>query len=184
MLSRLISFSPHKKRYSFRPDYIVDSVADINFEYLAAHGIRAALIDLDGTVVARGTYAVSNAISKHLAAQPMNIFIATNRPKSRSLKDLKENLHAQGVIHPKGIVGKPFPSYYAQAAAEHGLKPNECMMIGDRFVQDIFGANAAGLLTVAVKKLDTPTNIIDSIISSVERRYVNRLVQRYFEIKQ
>ncbi len=179
MLARHPRLAPHGKRRSFKPDFIVNTVTDIDFDYLHKHGIKAALIDLDGTVVARGTYDVAAATSKHLKQAALKIYIATNRPKSRSLKDLKDRLNANGVIHPHGILGKPFPQYYAQAARDHGLKPEECVMIGDRFLQDIFGANAAGLTTIAVKKLDRPTNSVDRLLSGAERRFIVRLSRIY-----
>jgi HAD superfamily phosphatase (TIGR01668 family) len=179
MLVRHTDPIAHGKRYTFRPDFIVDSVADIDFGYLKKRGIRAALIDLDGTVVARGTYDVSSKISQHLKRQDIRVYIATNRPKSRSLKNLKEALNANGVLHPKGIIGKPFAHYYAQAVKEHNLKPEECVMIGDRLLQDIFGANAAGLTTIAVRKLDKPTNVIDTLLSRTERNYLDKIAPAY-----
>ena len=39
----------------FIPDYVFDSIFDITPELLKRHGIRAALIDLDGTMVSHKT---------------------------------------------------------------------------------------------------------------------------------
>lgn len=139
-------------------------------------------IDLDGTVVARGTYEVNPKISEVLSSQPLPVYIATNRPKSRDLKNLKEVLNAQGVIHPRGMAGKPFPRYFKTACATHGLMPHETVMVGDRFLQDIIGANAAGLATVVVKKLDKPTNWIDTALSRFERWLASRLARGYEKI--
>jgi HAD superfamily phosphatase (TIGR01668 family) len=167
---------------NFTPHFIAASVLDIDFEYLASLGIKAALIDLDGTVVARSTYEVNPEIRELLKRQPLKMYIATNRPKSRDLKDLKERLNANGVIHPVGPWGKPFPRYFAQAARDHGLKPEELVMIGDRYLQDIFGANLAGFRTIVVRKLDQPTNIIDQMVSWLERRRTDRLSTHYLPI--
>lgn len=172
-----------KRRLSFEPDFIADSVAKIDFDYLSKKGVKAVLIDLDGTVVSRGQYDVANDIVAALKKQPLKVYIATNRPKGRTLKDLKEQLSANGVIHPIGIWGKPFAKYYAQAAAEHGLDPKELVMIGDRYLQDILGANAAGLRTVLVKKLDRPTNLFDKVLSNIEKRKTDQLSDVYVPIK-
>lgn len=171
-------YNPKTRRW-YTPTYIAESVTDIDFDALQNRGIEAVLIDLDGTVVARATYDVSAEISAALKSQPLPIYIATNRPKSRDLKDLKERLHAQGVIHPAGFAGKPFPKYFKSACRSHGLDPARTVMIGDRFLQDIIGANSAGLPTVLVKKLDKPTNWFDTLLSGCERRLANHLAHRY-----
>jgi len=182
MLKRSEKFRHNPLTKHFSPNYIAASITDIDFAYLQHQGVKAALIDLDGTVVARGTYEVSKDIREYLRKQPLMIYIATNRPKSRSLKDLKEHLNASGVIHPIGLWGKPFPKYYAQAASDHGLDPKQVVMIGDRYLQDIYGANLAGLRTVAVRKLDRPTNIIDALLSRLERRRNDRLAREYLPL--
>ena len=179
MLQRTSAFRRNPLTKHFSPNFIATSVLDIDFEYLHRHGIKAALIDLDGTVVARGTFEVASEVRELLKRQPLKMYIATNRPKSRDLKDLREHLNANGVIHPIGFWGKPFPKYYAQAASDHGLKPSELVMIGDRYLQDIFGANLAGLQTIVVRKLDKPTNVIDRLLSWLERHRTDTLLRNY-----
>lgn len=145
-----------KPRFSLRPDFIVDTVQSIDFEMLAQHGIKACLIDLDGTVVKRGTYDVSETIKVTLkrASQVMDIYIATNRPKSRDLKNLKNDIYAKGVIHPKFIYGKPTKRYFTTGLLQIGVPPEQAVMIGDRRIQDIFGANRAGVYSLLVRKLN------------------------------
>ena len=167
----------------YKPEYLAESVGDIDFRLLKRKGIEVALIDLDGTVVERGQYEVSPKITKILKSQPLKIYIATNRPKSRDLKNLKEQLHAQGVIHPRGLLGKPFTTYYEAAVETIGLKPVQAIMIGDRYIQDIIGANRAGLHTLVVNKIDKPTNFFDKVLSTMERRLTAKLLKAYKEVK-
>ena len=162
-----------------RPDYIASSIQDIDVNHLVSKGIKALFIDLDGTVVVRGTYDVDPAITTMLRSQPLPVYIATNRPKSRDLKNLKDSLHASGVIHPRGVAGKPFPSYFKQACSQHALRPHEVAMIGDRYIQDIMGANGAGLTTIVVYKLDTPTNMFDTFLSATERKLTTWFARSY-----
>lgn len=174
---------PPGKRAFFKPEYLAESVIDIDFDALFKKGIKAAFIDLDGTVVIRGTFNVSSKITTKLKLQPLDIYIATNRPKSRDLKNLKETLHAKGVIHPKGLVGKPFAQYYKNGLAEVKLAPNETIMIGDRYIQDIIGANLAGLHTLVVVKLDKPTNWFDKLLSALERSLTRLISGKYLPVK-
>jgi HAD superfamily phosphatase (TIGR01668 family) len=168
----------------FQPDYIAERVATIDFRQLHTKGVAAIFIDLDGTVVARGTYEVDPGITKALRNQPLPVYIATNRPESRDLKNLRQLLHAQGVIHPHGVFGKPTRRYFSTALKEHGLQPSQVVMIGDRYLQDMCGANAAGLQTVLVHKLDPPTNWFDRLLSSLERRHTVRLSSHYQPIQK
>jgi hypothetical protein len=169
---------------NFRPDYITDSVADINFDALKKQGITTCLIDLDGTVVARGTYEVSETIKRALRKAPLKIYIATNRPKSRELKTLREDLSANGVVHPKGIYGKPSKRYFANALKELGIQSSEAVMVGDRFIQDIFGANRAGISTILVsKKIGPPQGWLDMALTRSELRLALRLGRKYTDIK-
>jgi HAD superfamily phosphatase (TIGR01668 family) len=181
MLARNAMPLPHTIRRSFKPDFVVETVADIDFGYLKKHGIKAILIDLDGTVVPHGTYDVPKKISKHLHDQHLKIYIATNRPKSRSLENLETTLNASGVVHPHKWYGKPLPQYYKRAAQDHNLKVSEVAMIGDRYLQDIYGANAAGIATIAVRKLDKPANRLDALLSRFEERHTNKLMRTYQE---
>lgn len=165
--------------YWFWPDYIAESVTDIDFAYLKAQGIRAIYIDLDNTVVHHGTHEVNPATTQALLAQPLEIYIATNRPKSRPLKNLKDDLHATGVVHPRGLLGKPFPRYYTASLKVRKLKPHQAVMIGDRYLQDIYGANSSGLKTIVVRKLGQPISWWDRVVSAIEARYTDRLARRY-----
>lgn len=173
------SFAANPTNHVWQPDYIASAVSDIDFEALGKRGITTLFIDLDGTVVERAQYAVSPAVVSALQSQELDIYIATNRPVKRDLRDLLELLSAKGVVHPKGVLGKPFPSYYRNALKRFNLKQSEVAMVGDRFLQDIWGANAAGLTTVLVRKQDHPTNWFDRLLSGAESRYVDQLLRRF-----
>jgi len=168
----------------FKPDFIAKSVDEINFIYLKKQGIKAVMIDLDGTVVNRGEYEVSDKIHKVLKKQNLQIYIATNRPKSKGLKNLKHRLNASGVIHPKGIVGKPFAHYYKKSLQILGLKNNQVAMIGDRYIQDIYGANRAGMTTIKIHKLGGSVNTLDKLLSDFEHNHTLKISDKYKPIKK
>jgi len=180
MLANPSGTSGHKR---FKPDYIADSVCDIDFALLEARGIKTVLIDLDGTVVSRGTFEVDKKITDCLKKQKVDIYIATNRPKSRDLKDLRQSLYATGVVHPSGVFMKPLPKYFKRAAAEHQLQTSEVAMIGDRYLQDIYGANRAGLTTILVRKLGDSKGYLDTKLSNFEKRRTEKLAAAYVSAK-
>jgi hypothetical protein len=167
---------------SLRPDFIAKTVADIDFDYLKSLGITTCFIDLDGTVVSRGTFEVEPLIKARLKDSGLDIKIATNRPKSRDLKELKEDLSASGVIHPQGLYGKPTKRYIRAALKEYGLRGNQVVMIGDRFLQDIFGANRSGVYSLVVYKLGKSKGRLDELLSNIERKVTQRLQGSYRKV--
>ncbi len=162
------------------PDFIADNVASIDFALLKRNGIKTCFIDLDNTVVERGAYIVSDNTKTALRNSGMNIYIATNRPKSTDLKDLRKSLGAVGVIHPQGIFAKPLKRYFINGLRENNLSSHEVVMIGDRFFQDIFGSNHAGMYSLLVLKLGKPIGNIDKLISWIERKITHYISNKYF----
>ena len=73
------------------------------------------------------------------------------------------------------LIGKPSSAFYHLACEDMGMKPSECVMIGDDIEGDIDGAQKAGLEAVLVKTgkfspkdLElgiTPQRVVDSIAS-------------------
>lgn len=158
-----------KKSHMFLPDFIAKSVTDIDFDLLTTLGVKSCFIDLDGTVVSRGEFEVRADIVAVLKKADQSMFIATNRPKSRDLKTLQHDLKATGVIHPHGLWGKPFKRYYRTGLKEHGFDKHEVVMIGDRYLQDIYGANRAGMYTLLIgDKLGASKGIGDKLLSKAE----------------
>jgi HAD superfamily phosphatase (TIGR01668 family) len=170
---------PPKSSNSIKPDYIVDTVQDVDFTYLKKQGIKAVMIDLDGTVVSHGTFHVEQELIDYLKKQSIKIFIATNRSKSKDLKHLRISLNASGVVHPAGMFIKPFPKYFKHMATQYGYEPTEIAMIGNRLFQDILGGNLAGLTTILVYKLGEHSGFFDYHLSELERKYTDKIALKY-----
>jgi putative hydrolase of the HAD superfamily len=60
------------------------------------------------------------------------------------IADRFENLHASAELG----VAKPAPEVFWKVCQKMGIKPNECLHVGDRLDVDARGAKAAGLLSV------------------------------------
>lgn len=176
-----ISRDIYKKKPTnrLRPDFIAFSVQDIDFAMLKRYGIKTCFIDLDNTVVERADYTVSPDIKNALKNSGLDIYIATNRPKSRDLKDLKESLGAAGVIHPHGLMGKPTKTYFINGLKDKSLDRSTVVMIGDRYIQDILGANRSGIYSLVVHKFGKSVGRIDTLISGVERWWTAHISKKY-----
>lgn len=164
------------------PDFMAEKIDDIDFSYLMSLGITTCFIDLDGTVVERGTFEVSDSTKEKLKHSGMRIIIATNRPKSCSLKNLKADMSATAVVHPVGAYSKPLRKYYLRALKTLQLEATETVMIGDRYLQDIWDANRAGLWSLLVYKLGKDRTLPDHLVGKIQKLITNRLVAHYRDV--
>ena len=138
---------------NFLPSYFSESVSVIDFDYLRSQGITVCLFDLDHTILHHGTKIIQPQILEHIHASGMKIFIATNRIHSEILDDIAKQLKADGVVHAvKGKFAKPRRQYYQQAIRLAQQEPHNIVMIGDRIIQDIWGANRSGINTILLSK--------------------------------
>jgi FMN phosphatase YigB (HAD superfamily) len=55
--------------------------------------------------------------------------------------------------HPLGVE-KPDPRIFQLVLANLGLRPAECLFVGDVFMVDVIGANAAGIAAIHLDPLD------------------------------
>lgn len=129
---------------------------------MAGQGLKAVFFDLKDTLgyVDRPghlvTYKPSTLELLQSAASTLGLRIGviTNLPRDVSADDGRKMLEEAGLlefIDPKGViinhdakVDKPDPRIYQYAAKCLGLKPEECLFVGENFAE-VLGAQAAGM---------------------------------------
>lgn len=152
------------KNKLFLPDFIAVSVSDIDFAYLKKQGIEVCFFDLDHTILDRGTTMVEKKVAARLKKIGIKLYIATNRRYSDSLVDIAKQIGASGIMYSsKNGLFKPRLNYYKKLIELSGTEPKKIIMVGDRLIQDVFGANRAKIGTILVNKLGS-VSMIDRII--------------------
>ena len=129
---------------------------------MAGQGLKAVLFDLKDTLgyVDRPGHLVTYKPSTLELLQSassmlgLRIGIITNLPRDVSADDGRQMLEDAGLmefIDPKGViinhdakVDKPDPRIYQYAAKCLGLRPEECLFVGENFAE-VLGAQAAGM---------------------------------------
>jgi HAD superfamily phosphatase (TIGR01668 family) len=171
-----------KRKFSFLPDYLVNYIYEIDFSHLSSKGIENCFFDLDHTIVHQGSLEVSDDIVQTLKKSNMNIYIATNRVSVEKLLPISKQIGAKGIMHAqKGLIAKPRKIYYQKAVDMTGNSLDKSIMIGDRLLQDTWGANRTGLATVLVGKLG-PVKGIDKFISLPEKIISYMFRKLYYKI--
>jgi HAD superfamily phosphatase (TIGR01668 family) len=160
-------FKKLEKGSPWQPNYVASSVLEINFKELKKSGVKCVAFDIDGTLTKNG----SNEIDKDLAEELNNLldkagikkrYIASN--SKRSLKKIATSLGSIEIHQPKNTKGKPSREYFEHLIKKSGCKPNEVAMIGDRILQDVWGANKSGLTTVLVALNPSYSTFRDKIL--------------------
>lgn len=150
--------SDNKDASLFLPNFTAKDIRDIDFAELSKLGITHAAVDIDGTLVEVGS--LSSAVSiyvDHLVDAKKKgylkkIIVATNRLPFIS-KSARQWFELDGLVSGSLLVRKPSAKYYQKLLNELKVKPAKAVMIGDRLLQDVYGANRAGIWTILVDDL-------------------------------
>lgn len=137
-----------------RPTYLINGdVTDIDLAKLAADGIKGLIFDLDSTLVAPRTGALTVEVEHWLADARSNfkLAIVSNNKHSEYLKKV-EALLAMPVV---GHAAKPSRRAFDEVLGQFGLAAWEVAVIGDRPLTDVWGGKRAGMKTVLVCPLKT-----------------------------
>lgn len=129
-----------------RPTETADSVLSIDYPRLRALGKRCLLFDFDGTLAKHGSAHLPAASAKLLACllrDHSQLAILTNRRAHRVIA----NLPVPIIYHAR----KPRRSGYLSLLEQLGATAADAVMIGDRYITDVLGANLLGIHTIRVR---------------------------------
>ena len=127
------------------------SILDVDYERLYGLGKRAILFDLDNTLGGRRPAELSPAVTgllDRLTQMGFRVGILTNRRIGTKDPVIVE-LAAKYPVRCRA--GKPRKSGFLEILAEMGVPPNKAVMIGDRRLTDVLGANRLGIYSIRIK---------------------------------
>jgi HAD superfamily phosphatase (TIGR01668 family) len=153
----------------FCPRLVVPGVTDLTAEFFQSQGLKAALLDLDNTLVLWHGTSVEPGVRewvRSLTAAGVRCCLASNTHRPRRLAALGESL---GLPYELGVA-KPGCAGLLRCLARLGASPGETAMIGDQVFTDIWGGNRCGLYTILVRPMSTHEFIGTRLVSrSLER---------------
>lgn len=162
---------------ALRPDEIVRSIHEIDYEHLWRRGYRGLIFDIDNTLGEWGCRELpepAHALFRELVARGFAVgFLSNNGGQDRPR--LNEQLRAWPVLW---RAAKPRTRHYKTMLALLKTHETETVMIGDQLFTDIWGAKRAGLYAILVAPVSPQ---IDSVWAKLRRpleRVVLRLLAR------
>lgn len=134
-----------------RPTFICDNVYLIDYASFSKSGVSNIIFDIDNTLISYDYSLPDEKLRKlieGLKANGFRIFILSNGHSERA-KKFSESLD----LIFRGDAFKPSQKGYKALTEEHGIRPENTLMVGDQLFTDIWGANKYGCKSVLVKPI-------------------------------
>lgn len=140
-----------KRQSIWYPNYIAASVLELKAIQLKQIGITHLIFDIDETVVPKAHNHLTEEYIQFLQGlekQGFKILIGSNT--RRDLTEITKHLDTV-VVRPHHLSFKPFKHFFKKAVRIAGVDKKQVAMVGDRILNDVIGANNAGLTTILVE---------------------------------
>jgi len=128
------------------------SIFEIDYPRLYRAGKRAILFDLDNTLGRRRARQLDTKVIEllaNLAELGFRIGILTNRHRLQDDPVIAFLSSRYPLLH---TAKKPRKSGFRKLLSQLGALPEEAVMIGDRRLTDVFGANRLGIYTILIRR--------------------------------
>lgn len=157
------------------PTVIFKRVTAITPQYLAQHGIKALILDIDNTLTGHGSQALPDDVEKWLCdmqAAGIKMMVASNNFKKR-VAPFAERIGLDFTA----FSCKPAPFGLMRARKMMNVSKNELALVGDQIYTDALGANLYGIRTLLVVPMyeDTKPTI------ALKRRLEKPVLSRYYK---
>ena len=139
-------------KFTFVPDYYVDTFDCATVEFLTALGIKGIILDVDNTLEPYehplpGEHVVS-WLSSLSAAGIKAVIVSNNNAERINLFNTKANLPAFSKA------GKPFKKNLIKAMKIMNTSPDETILMGDQVFTDVWAARNAGVRAILVPPIN------------------------------
>jgi len=133
------------------PDYIFDTIYDVDLKMLKKEGIKLLLIDIDNTIIPWDSSLVDKKLKRlfqKMKDEGFLVRILSNAPNER-VKAISEELNVKGI----GRSLKPLSLNFKKSIKDEGILKEQTAMIGDQIFTDLLGAKLAGIKSILVTPL-------------------------------
>ena len=156
-----------------KPDKFFNAVEQLCPDELAMAGIRYVLLDVDNTIVARGSTDIAPAAAAWIAAlqqQGISICLVSNN-WHRAVTNYAAELGLPIIYRAM----KPLPVAFLKAKHMIGAKARQTLVVGDQLMTDIIGGKFLGIHTALVRPLVTQDLWHTLLLRGVEQRLLGDL---------
>ena len=155
----------------FFPHTYIQSIFEIDTDYLKTNGIKAIIFDIDNTLVSYDVEEPTEEVIKlfqELQQKGFKICLLSNNTKERVIR-FNKGLKIFA-IHK---ANKPLTRNFKRAMALLGTDEKSTAIVGDQIFTDVYGGNRAGLMTILVMPVSDKDEWITKVKRGLERRIIN-----------
>lgn len=155
----------------FFPHIYIQSIFEIDTDYLKRNGIKGIIFDIDNTLVPYDVEQPTKEVIdlfEQFKKKGFKICLLSNNTKERVIR-FNEGLE----IHAIHKANKPLTYKFKRAMTLLGTNKNSTAIVGDQIFTDVFGGNRAGLMTILVSPVSDKDEWITKIKRGIERRFIN-----------
>ncbi len=134
-----------------------ETIFDVDYDRLCASGKRVLLFDLDNTLGKRGMEHLPERILGFLLVlreRGFAVGVLTNRRRNAEAPAVRTLREHVPVVH---AAGKPSRRGFLKLLDLLGGTPADAVMIGDRRLTDVLGANRLGIHSIRVRRRESAT---------------------------
>jgi len=160
----------------FVPSLIVDTIYDIDFEYLRGKGILGVIFDLDNTIAGYKQVMPCEKLVAWLETLKdagFSVVIVSNNKKDR-VERFNRDLKLPCIYEAK----KPLLKSFAGARDILQLPPENIAVVGDQIFTDVFGGNRMGMTTILVSPLESSENVFFRLKRLLETPFIRSYHRR------
>ncbi len=160
----------------FRPDLMRRRITDVTAADLHERAVRLILLDVDNTLTPHYDQNVGAAVEAWLDTMRREGFALclVSNSKAARVAPFAERI---GLPY-QPLAGKPLTGGFRRAAAENGVSPRECAVIGDQIFTDVVGAHWFGATAVLLEPI-SPESEKDRKFIRFKRWWERPLLRRY-----
>ena len=164
-------------RDNLTPDYMFGSYREITPAFLAEHGIRALLIDIDNTLAPYEQPDPDDEIRAWFEALKENgiraALVSNNHPPR--VERFNETLGLLAFADS----GKPSKKTLMIAMDRLGVKREETAVLGDQLLTDAYGGKHIGLPAIIVPPIHDKTNLFFRFKRLCERPFIRKYAKTH-----
>lgn len=132
----------------FTPDFVFNSITDINIDFLKSYTIRALVLDVDETLSAHGSQVPFPGVQEWIGKMKkhnIKLMISSNNVETR-VAPFAKSLELPFI----SMSLKPFPIGLTKIKKEFALPSDEIAIVGDQIFTDILGGSLKGFKKIFV----------------------------------
>lgn len=145
------------------------TIADLDLDMLERSGIRGIIIDVDDTLTAWHGRELHATVADAFGELESRFRIAIlSNCGSKRYGELAEIFSGVPIVAHGGN-RKPGRAGYREALRLLECQADEAVMIGDRVLTDVYGANRSGIRAILVEAFGTPEPLHLTLVRKAER---------------